>query len=58
MISNTSETKESLLRYTIPELETMVDALSENNGSKDGKNSKRMEGMDALKYLMTNKNIF
>ena len=38
MIQNTSETKETLMRYTIPELEEMVEAISkQNDGSSNEK---------------------
>jgi hypothetical protein len=56
MIENTSETRESLGRYTIPQLETMVEAISENNKSPEDKTTgkERLEDEDALRFLLNN----
>jgi hypothetical protein len=54
MIENTSETRESLGRYTIPQLEAMVEAISENNKSPEENNGNVIEGLDAIKFLMKN----
>ena len=48
MISNTSETKESLMRYSILELEEMIEAISANNKGSDGE---MLEDADAMEFI-------
>lgn len=51
MIQNTSETRETLGRYTIPQLESMVEAIGKTNESSTN-NKKVLEGQEALDFLI------
>ena len=51
MIQNTSETSETLGRYTIPKLEAIVEAIAKTNESSTN-NKKVLEGQDALNFLI------
>jgi hypothetical protein len=54
MIQNTSETRESLMEYTIPQLESMVEAITENNKTENSTSGTKdiLEDKEALKYLI------
>jgi hypothetical protein len=54
MIENTSETKASLGNYTIPELETIVEAISENNKPADDKGGNKYTDWEAIQFLQKN----
>lgn len=55
MIQNTSETSETLGRYTIPKLEATVEALNQNNQTPGDTNKvETLEDTDALRYLLNN----
>jgi hypothetical protein len=53
MIQNTSETRETIMRYTIPQIESIVKAISENS-NVENTDSNTLEGADALKFLISN----
>jgi hypothetical protein len=48
MICNTSETKESIGKYNIMELEEMVEAIATNNGTGD---SEALEDANAMEFI-------
>lgn len=59
LVQHTSETRESLMRYTLPELEGLSVALNENNkmDTKDDNNefidSDSVTGADAVRGLLS-----
>lgn len=58
MVQHTSETRESLMRYTLPELEGLSVALNENNKTDtDDSNtfvdSDSVTGADAVRGLLS-----
>jgi hypothetical protein len=50
MIQNTSETSETLERYTIPKLEATVQSIA-NNSNREGGQEKPLEDRDAVLAL-------
>lgn len=59
LVQHTSETKESLMRYTLPELEGLSVALNENNKTDTNDNdnsfvnSDSLTGADAVRGLLS-----
>lgn len=57
LIQHTSETKATLMEYTLPELEGLSQALNENNNMDDNDtdsfvDSNSLTGADAIKGLL------
>ena len=56
LVENTSETRETINRYTIGQLESLAMALSKNHEDPDKpqKEEKKLVDGDAIRYLMKN----
>lgn len=52
MIQNTSETYETLQKYTIPRLEKMCEAMVDNNDYDEKGNGKSLEGAEAVDFFV------
>ena len=52
MIANTSLNKNDILDLSIGEIESIIDGISRANGSETTKDSKQLNGSDAIVFLM------